>query len=63
MGGVAVAIGEPPARLLDDQAHRGDVVGGDADGVDGKIERTFGDQTVLPEVAESARLAGPVGGS
>ncbi len=38
---------------------RGQVVGGDADGVDGDVDGTFGDEHVLPEVAEAARAAGP----
>ena len=47
-----------PAGLLDEQAHGGDVVGGDADGVDGHVERALGDEGVLPEVAEAPRPPG-----
>ena len=50
----ALAVGERPAGLLDEQAHGGDVVGGDPDGVDGDVEGTLGDEGVLPEVAEAA---------
>ena len=51
------SIGERAARLLDDHLHGGEVVGLDADGVDGDVDRALGDEAVLPEVAEPARPA------
>src|SRR5688572_27090020 len=53
--GDTLSIGEGPARLLDDHLHGGEVVGLDADGVDGDVDRALGDEAVLPEVAEPAR--------
>ena len=57
----ALAVGERAARLLDEEAHGGDVVGRHADGVDGDVERALGDEGVLPEVAEAAGSPGVTG--
>ena len=56
--GVAVAVGERAAGLLDEQPDGGEVVGRHADGVDGDVEGALGDEAVLPEVAEAAGPAG-----
>ncbi len=49
---LAVAVGECAAGRLDDRLQRGEVVRSDADRVDRDVERSLGDQHVLPEVAE-----------
>ena len=61
VGDDAVAVGERAAGLLDEEADGGDVVGRDADGVDGDVEGALGDEGVLPEVAEAAGPAGVLG--
>jgi hypothetical protein len=58
VGGDAVAVGEGPARFVDDHLHGGEVVRLDPYRVDGDVDGAFCNQAVLPEVAETA---GPTG--
>ncbi len=48
--GTALQVGEPPARLLDDERDRGQVVQRDL-GLGGDVDRALGHQHVGPEVA------------
>ena len=52
VGRLTVAIGEHAPGLLDDHPDRGHVVDRDADRVDRHVDGAFGDEHVLPEVAE-----------
>ena len=54
VGRLTVAIGEHAPGLLDDHPDRGHVVDRDTDGVDRHVDGAFGDEHVLPEVAEPA---------